>query len=175
MQHHGAQRRLIDFMWSRYVAVFFALERAIGDAAVWTVNPARIQSRRSTRPPRYDPRIRGNFAKYYLKGDRRLIWVGEPHTMNRRLIAQSGTFALASVLNEPLDEILGRYRDPENRMVKFILPAKLIRETAMRELYRMNITWATLFPDLDGLARSLRYELEFHWAYNPRTMEPYPT
>ena len=59
-------------------------------------------------------------------------------------------------------------------MVKFILPVRLIRENAMRELYRMNITWATLFPDLDGLSRSLRYELEFHWAYNPRTMEPYP-
>jgi len=30
----------------------------------------------------------------------------------------------------------------------------------------MNITYATLFPDLDGLAKSLAYELEFHWAYN---------
>ena len=40
----------------------------------------------------------------------------------------------------------------------------------MRELYRMNVTQATLFPDLDGLARSLAYELEFHWAYNPRKM-----
>lgn len=94
--------------------------------------------------------------------------------MNRRLIAQSGTFALAGVLDEPMDEILGRFPHPEDAMVKFILPAELIRETGMRELYRMNITWATLFPDLDGLARSLRYELEFHWAYNPRTMEPYP-
>jgi hypothetical protein len=28
-------------------------------------------------------------------------------------------------------------------------------EKGMRELYRMNITYATLFPDLDGLARSL--------------------
>ena len=27
---------------------------------------------------------------------------------------------------------------------------------------------------LPALLRSLRYELEFHWAYNPRTMEPYP-
>jgi hypothetical protein len=32
----------------------------------------------------------------------------------------------------------------------------------------MNITYATLFPDLDGLARSLAYELEFHWGYDPR-------
>ena len=30
-------------------------------------------------------------------------------------------------------------------------------------------------PDLDGLAKSLAYELEFHWAYNPRTMERYHT
>lgn len=95
--------------------------------------------------------------------------------MNRRLIAQSGTFALPGVLNEPIDAILSRYPHPEEVMVKFILPANRIRDKAMRELYRMNITWATLFPDLDGLARSLRYELEFHWAYNPRTMEPYPT
>jgi FRG domain len=175
MQHHGAPTRLIDFTWSPYVAAFFALERATGDAAVWAVNPARLQSRREPTPPKYDPRLRGNFKKYYLKGNRRFIWVGEPHTMNRRLIAQSGTFALAGVLNEPLDEILESYPDPENTMVKIILPAGLVRETGMRELYRMNITWATLFPDLDGLARSLRYELEFHWAYNPRTMEPYPT
>jgi hypothetical protein len=174
MQHHGAPTRLIDFTWSPYVAAFFALERATGDAAVWAVNPARIQSRRTPAPPRYDPRIKGNFRKYYLRGKRRFIWVGEPLTMNRRLIAQSGTFALAGVLDQPLEEIVSGDRDPPSTMVKLILPARLIRETAMRELYRMNITWATLFPDLDGLARSLRYELEFHWAYNPRTMEPYP-
>ena len=50
-----------------------------------------------------------------------------------------------------------------------------VREMGMRELYRMNITYATLFPDLDGLARSLGYELEFHWGYNTRTMEKYHT
>jgi hypothetical protein len=32
----------------------------------------------------------------------------------------------------------------------------------------MNITQASLFPDLDGLARSMAFELEFHWAYDPR-------
>jgi hypothetical protein len=59
-------------------------------------------------------------------------------------------------------------------LAKFVL-ANSVREQGMRELYRMNITFATLFPDLDGLARSMGYELEFHWAYNPRTMEKYKT
>ena len=44
----------------------------------------------------------------------------------------------------------------------------------MKSLYDMNITHATLFPDLDGLAKSLAYELEFNWAYNPLTMDPHP-
>src|SRR6185437_996803 len=101
--------------------------------------------------------------------------MGEPHTMNRRLIAQSATFVLPGVLDIPIEEILGAEPDPENVMTKFILPAQTVRDKGLRELYRMNITYATLFPDLDGLAKSLGYELEFHWAYNPRTMEKFRT
>ena len=183
MQHHGAPTRLLDFTWSPYVAAFFALERATGDAAVWALNPVNIsaggirRSAKSRKPSvttrRMDPRIKGNFERYFLKGNLEFIWLGEPHIMNRRLIAQSGTFALPGALDRPLEEIVRQYPDPENMMAKLILPACKVRETGLRELYRMNITHATLFPDLDGLARSLAYELEFHWAYNPRTMESY--
>ena len=77
------------------------------------------------------------------------------------------------MLDMPVDEILSD-ADQENILAKFVL-AHAVREVALRELYRMNITYATLFPDLDGLAKSMGYELEFHWGYNPRTMEPYDT
>jgi hypothetical protein len=174
MQHHGAPTRLIDFSWSPYVAAFFALERTLGDGVVWALNPARIDSSRAPRPVQVDPRQKGNFRAHYLTGNERFVWLGEPHTMNRRLIAQSGTFALPGVLDAPLEEIISDFPEPENILTKFVLPNH-VRETGMRELYRMNITYATLFPDLDGLAKSLRYELEFHWAFNPRTMEPYNT
>ncbi len=173
MQHHGAPTRLIDFTWSPYVAAFFAMERSLGDGVVWAMNPARIESSRAPTPTRMDPREKGNFPRYYIRGARRFIWMGEPHTMNRRLIAQSGTFAVPGVLNIPIEEMLSD-TDQENILAKIIL-TRPVRETCMRELYRMNITYATLFPDLDGLAKSMGYELEFHWGYNPRTMERYHT
>ena len=171
MQHHGAPTRLIDFTWSPYVAAFFALERTLHDGVVWAMNPAAVNDNRADKRKRIDPRIKDNFSRHYLKGDERFIWMGEPHTMNRRLIAQSGTFAVPGVLDVPIEEILSD-RDQENILAKFIL-TNAVREVGMRELYRMNITYATLFPDLDGLARSMSYELEFHWAYNPRTFEKF--
>lgn len=173
MQHHGAPTRLIDFTWSPYVAAFFALERATGDSVVWAMNPGRVQSSRAP-DSMVDPRVPGNFIKHFVLGRRETVWMGEPHTMNRRLIAQSATFAVPGVLDSSLDQIVSRRPNQRGALAKFVLPLQ-VREVGMHELYRMNITYATLFPDLDGLARSMGYELEFHWAYNPRTMERFPS
>src|ERR1700752_1974030 len=76
MQHHGAPTRLIDFTWSPYVAAFFAMERTLADGVVWAMNPARINSTRAPQPGRVDPRQRGHFTRYFLKGNRRIIWMG---------------------------------------------------------------------------------------------------
>ena len=95
--------------------------------------------------------------------------------MAASLLAE-GTTTLRSVpgiLDVPIEEILSD-RDQENILAKIVL-TNAVREVGMRELYRMNITYATLFPDLEGLARSMGYELEFHWAYNPRTLEKFHT
>jgi hypothetical protein len=73
------------------------------------------------------------------------------------------------VLNKPVEEILVSQRFSKDAVVKFTLDAPAMRKQAMESLYRMNITNATLFPDLDGLARSLSFELEYHWAFDPIT------
>jgi hypothetical protein len=44
----------------------------------------------------------------------------------------------------------------------------------MRKLYGMNITYYTLFPGLDGLARSMGFEAEYNWAFDPQNMKPKP-
>ncbi len=166
MQDHGAPTRLLDFTWSPYVAAFFALHNTTQEGVIWACNPVEIEKMKQV-----DLEKPGDFRKYFLSASGNFVWLGEPYAMNRRLIAQSGTFLVPAVLDKSIEEILKEYPNPQETLIKFILPADKVRENGMRELYRMNITQSTLFPDLDGLARSLAYELEFHWAYDPRTMK----
>lgn len=182
MQHHGAPTRLLDFTWSPYVAAFFALERATKDASVWAVFIPAIWRALHKFPHQKEPlrleevalRKPGAYEGFYLRNEVPFVTSGEPLVMNRRLIAQSGTFIVPGILDQPVEEILSGYPEPEKTVAKFVLKTRSLRDEAMLALYTMNITNATLFPDLDGLARSMAYELEFHWAYNPKTMKVHP-
>ena len=167
MQHHGAPTRLLDFTKSPYVAAFFAFERTFGDAAIHALNTPRL----FTLAPRFnaeftqdriDPRLSGNFESYFASNLHPLVWFGEPDEMDRRLVAQSGLFVMPGQLEKPLDELLQGYDCSEPLIEKVVLGHSL-RSQAMHWLYRMNITQATLFPDLEGLARSIAYELEEAW------------
>jgi hypothetical protein len=181
MQHHGAPTRLLDLTWSPYVAAFFALEQASAEAAVWALNPAwvnyEVRAPSGAGPVRaieLGPWIQGHFQRYFLPGAVPFAVIGEPLVMNQRLISQLATFVVPSVLETPVDQVLGRYAGAERAVAKIVLPVAKIRDEAMRALFNMNITNASLFPGLDGLARSLYYELEFHWAFDPKTDEEYP-
>lgn len=180
MQHHGAPTRLLDFTWAPFVAAFFALEKAQTDCAVWAVNLSALRNLEYAFPselkPRKapDPGALTTYKTYFLNNSVPFVTPQEPYRMSQRQIAQSGTFLVPGVLDRPIEGILSQLREPHKALVKFVLKTDKIRDRAMESLYYMNITNATLFPGLDGLARSLAYELEFHWAFNPRTMEENP-
>ena len=174
MQHHGAPTRLLDFSWSPFVAAFFALEHAATDAAVWAVFPPGLNTRpnRTLRPSQtisgdeIGPWVEGAYEEHFLPNTFEMAVIGEPHNMNQRLLAQGGTFVMPGVLHKPIEALV-----PKDSVAKFVLATDVVRRDAMAELYAMNISNATLFPGLDGLARSLAYELEHHWAFDPITME----
>jgi hypothetical protein len=182
MQHHGAPTRLLDLTWSPYVAAFFALERGGERSVIWAFNAAQINAPDEVELAdgrTVDLRPVGmwmerSYEEHFLHSDTPFAVIGEPKVMNHRLVAQSGTFLIPGVLDRPVDHILAGYRTKETLVVKFELDTAALRAEAMRSLYAMNITYATLFPDLQGLARSMAYELEFHWGFDPRTMEPFP-
>ena len=169
MQHHGAPTRLLDFTKSPFVAAFFALENATDDAAVYALNTPRLWNAaprfdsRLTRDA-IDPRVQGNFARHFAVDTHALLWFGDPTDMDRRLVAQSGLMVMPGIIDAPLDELLASY-DSDEPLIERAVLARSMREQAMRTLYRMNVTQATLFPDLEGLARSIAYELEEVWPH----------
>lgn len=170
MQHHGAPTRLLDFTKSPFVAAFFALERATGDAAIFALNTPALWNNRAVPKPRpglsrdvIDPRVGNNLQTYFLSNTNEILWSGEPSAMDERLVSQSGTFVLPGVIDKPLQAILDGYDSDEELLHKLVLPGPL-RVDAMKWLYRMNITNASLFQGLDGLASSIALELEIVWS-----------
>ncbi len=167
MQHHGAATRLLDFTKSPFVAAFFALESArsevsvyaLNTPALWNLTPAFDSS--LTRHA-IDPRVAGHFSRYFADNRLPVVWFGEPSQMDQRLAAQSGLFVVPGVLDQSLDEILQGYGSSDELLQQLVLSPGM-RSEAMHALYRMNVTYATLFPGLDGLARSVSYELESIW------------
>ena len=168
MQHHGGVTRLLDFTKSPFVAAFFALESSYHDCIVYALNTPVLWHRQPRFDPSLtrdviDPRIPTNLEKYFFDNRYPLIWFGEPSDMDQRLIAQSGLFVVPGQLDRPLDELLDSYSaEGESLLVQLVID-KAVREEAMKELYRMNITYASLWPDIDGLSRSMNQELEIIW------------
>jgi hypothetical protein len=184
MQHHGAPTRLLDLTWSPYVAAFFALERATNDAAVWAFNLPLIWQRArrgidGIRMRDADPRNPGKFEEYYLPNKYAFVWQGDPFRMPQRIVAQSGTFLVSGNLGLTVEEILEQYpptRGARNSredalVIQFIFETERVRADAMASLYSLNITQSTLFPGLDGLARSMAYEFEYSWEVDLKTNE----
>lgn len=168
MQHHGAPTRLLDFTKSPYVAAFFAMNDAVDECAVYALNTPRLWAASPTfdlslTREHIDPRIEGHYQQYFLPNKYPIVWFGEPLEMDRRLVAQSGLFVVPGVLDVPLEKVLESYgSEDEDLLIKYVLmPA--MRAAGMEALYRMNVTSASLFPDLEGLARASAYELELIW------------
>jgi hypothetical protein len=171
LQHYGAPTRLLDWTYSLYVAAHFALKQAArrSDLAIWAIRPdwcrdASIAA--CTGKGGFDalwkqidsPDADQRAGQALLSG--RLpwsIWPVNPFRLNERLTIQQGLFLAPGDVTETFMGNLSALESSSSSksgLTRYIIPRHRSRDIA-RTLHRMNVTETTLFPGLDGFARSL--------------------
>ena len=168
MQHYGAPTRLLDFTFSPYVAAFFCLESGTGNAAIYSLEHSILKQDDKNHNDQDSTEIYQNImeANDDAVADT-FIYAFEPQFSNERLMRQQGLFLIPNILTMSHESILEDYSLPKERIVKYILPAKL-RASGIKHLHQMNITANILFPGLEGFCNSMKFHPLFALRYQKR-------
>lgn len=109
------------------------------------------------------------FQIFFYQNNKKLVFPVEPFSMNRRYSLQQSVFLSTGTSNAPfMEQLLFLKDDLPKAVVKLEIPS-WHQKQVLRELLKMNLHRASLFPDLDGYALSLK--LRYNSLKSPEEKE----
>lgn len=153
MQHYGAPTRLLDFTFSPYIALYFALSGANREpVAVYCIDYASFEKKQEERHGENYKNLRSKVLNYEKEIDKSVLICSEPEFSNTRLLAQQGVFLIPNTLDYSHEKILKHYGD-DDCCIKIIIKFECFRQM-LEELSKMNITARTIYPGFEGFCKS---------------------
>ena len=192
LQHHGGPTRLVDFTYSPYIALYFAINNSLRNFKCVDRNSSKKKLTRyitgismqqlkdisNSKIKECCPTIddRNYFVQRGKKRDMKrinsilfrekftnLVYPITPFKLNERILVQQGTFLCPSTIDRPFEDTLQNAIKGHKKKIFIKMPITFTfnqARNAMAELKKMNITQASLFPGIDGFAKSLSN----HWV-----------
>jgi hypothetical protein len=176
MQHYGVPTRLLDFSESPYVALYFALEgynsQTKASLALYAIDYSDILEKSIDLIKSKNINFRETRATVYEKQDSifdeivdpiayDIVWVAEPKVLNARLDLQAGSFLLSGNRGLRLEQVLASDLYKDSSKFKYVIAPEFY-EGVFALLRKMNITSKSIYGDLDGLARSIRMQMQIY-------------
>ncbi len=174
MQHYGLPTRLLDWTENILIATYFAVIYDLNeDGEIWSINPEWLNSKIAVK----GMPLPNNEYLIFMSEEPFLedtaLSIRNPNNMHKipmailptikflRLRVQQGCFTIhrPPELGTSLESVLTE----ENMLSLFIIP-KNLKSTFKVKLQALGIHKSTLYPDLDGLAQSIKEINSVFWT-----------
>ncbi len=149
-QHHGLPTRLLDWTYSAFAALWFAVsdhhrKNKKGEdrhGVVWIFS-------QDVEDFRLDLKTTTPFSNKITK-------IFRPKVITRRISAQGGVFTVHKIVDNKRFVAIEKNKNYKSKLTKLIIPPNKFAKLR-KELHMYNVNASTLFPDIDGLCKHLQW------------------